>query len=167
MIRPRAFTLVELLAVTAIMALLATAVGLRYAGSLRRGNFQSALEELAFLDRTTRRAALESAQPQVLYFDLFRQSIHRVSAQSGSGPAMELPPTVRIERALTLDRESTGETLQIGVGVTGRSGTYALHLTGPERASQWMLVIGMTGEIRFFDEEEDVRSLIRLTRQQL
>jgi type II secretory pathway pseudopilin PulG len=164
--RATAFTLLELLAVTAVMTLIVTTVGLRYAESVRRGSDQGVLEEAAWLERTTRRAAIQTGRPQTLIFGLDDQSIARSSDQGG-GVLVRLPDSIRMDELLTPDRQYRREPARIEIGPLGRSPTYAVRWVADDGEESWMLVVGMTGEVRWMKSESDVRALMKLLRDRL
>lgn len=185
--RRAAFTLIEVMAVVALLGLLAGATVWLMADDARRASRAEAAATIAHADRTTRLAARRLGAPCVLRCDLDAQRLRRVVGgprdEQDPSHAVELPVGYRIAR-ITLPsvpgcsprargvepRFDTGSgVVDIPYSTAGRSPTYAVRIDfegdqsrrSDEDAGRWLLVAGLTGQVMVVNDEEEVDNLFR------
>src|SRR5688500_8497355 len=118
----RAFTLIELTAVLAILALLCTAAAFTFAPPLQRARKADAIAAIRSFDTYTRQAANRFGRASHILIDLDAQSLTR----AGANP-LHLPPSLKIaEVRLATSRHSAGR-VRIPCTAAGLTPTYALH----------------------------------------
>ncbi|TWU62335.1 hypothetical protein V7x_40640 [Crateriforma conspicua] len=142
-------TLVEIVVVTALIALLASAAlfGVRF--PLSEAKRRHALDTLRAFDYAARRRAEASPQPQ-LHFDLAEQCV-RLHQGSETVHSMDFRAGCRL---LAVDVAAFETTLSNGTVMPGvipfdRYGTspnYAVHVGDSKGKSSWIVFLGMTGQ---------------------
>jgi len=160
----RAFTLLETTAAILILGLIATAVSLslhgRYA-SVRAGDV---LEQIQFLDQTTRAVAQRSGAPVKLRLDLDRQCIERIEGDSDDQVLVlyRIPSRFKIDVVLSDGQESRRGRVQIAFNAEGLSGTYALCLAAEKDSSRrWLAVAGLSGQATVLADRKEVDALFK------
>ncbi len=162
--RRRAFTLMEVVLVVALLGLMAGATTWSLAASAQRGSREHAFGQLAGLDRAARLTAERLGEPVVLRFDLDKQRVRRfvVSERDrhAASHTLTMPRGVKIDRVVTAGSDGRGgadaDTFDVAFSTGGRSVSYALKLVADDpRTAQWMVVGGLTGQVTMgFDEDE-------------
>jgi prepilin-type N-terminal cleavage/methylation domain-containing protein len=150
----RAFTFIEMLAVLAIIALMA---GLSVVGLSRKGaaTIDDVALEICDYDQSARLSARRLATSLELRVEpkqLQMTTLDRIGQPSR--PALALPSGYVIQQCQIGGRSTNAGTVDIGP--QGRSQTYGLKLTGPNRKSRWIVIMGPTGQQRV--SENDVES---------
>jgi prepilin-type N-terminal cleavage/methylation domain-containing protein len=174
----RAFTLIEVLAVVALLGLLAGATAWSLAGAAQRATFDEVAGRIAHADRMARFAGQRIGRPTVLTIDLDKQwLIRRIAREDGSvetAPALGVPRDMRIERVVLAGEPRSGDMntrrpgrhidrgqVEIAYSTHGRSVTYGLRLEG-EDDSRWLVFAGLTGQMTEIDDEDEVDNLFEL-----
>src|SRR5688500_13153204 len=98
-----AFTLIETLAVIALMAILAAGVAVSLAGAARAARLEDVAERFIAFDRTTRDAARQFGRTPALRFDLNRGTVHRIDGERDAAP-LHLGGGVRVTRVISRGR---------------------------------------------------------------
>ncbi len=155
----RAFTLVETMVAVIILGLLATAVAWSFRAPLRRARMSEAIEQVKYLDVSSRDFARRFGRGVEIVFDVSEGTLER-----REGPRAEasfrtgIASPFRIEAVRTRARtEEYGET-SIAVSPLGLSQTYAVKLVGPE-AQRWVIVTGLGGEILTLADDAQVEAI--------
>lgn len=186
------FTLIEVMAVVALIGLLAAATAWSLADDAQRARHDDVIDRLTHTDELARAAARRMG-PRTLHFDLERQRVWVQGPADSSGRprsthALTMPSGFRIEQVLWLDPdmgsvnqkgqretivESAGE-VQVPISPEGISHTYAIKLNGPEPAGQrlskneqtkqdtWLLFSGLTGQITSDLDEYEIETLMSM-----
>ena len=155
----RAFTLVETLAAVMIVGLLAGAVTLSFRAPLRRARMAEAVEQVKYLDASSRAFARRFGRSVEIVFDLSegmleRREVGRVDASFRAAIASP----ARIEAVRTHGRtEEYGEAV-IAISALGISRTYAVKLAGPD-VQRWVVVTGLGGEILTLADDAEVDAI--------
>lgn len=176
-----AFTMIEVLAVVALLGILAAATTWSLASDARRVSRDNVMDQLANADQVARVAARRSGQRCVLEFDLDTQTVRRVGFdqydQRQAAHSLKLPADCRIAQVLLADSRvrSSGALRQtvavqtdwgrvaIPVSSTGRSPTYAVQVkAGDEAEGQWLMCSGLTGQVSVVEHEADLDRLFAL-----
>ncbi len=189
----RAFTLIEVMAVVALIGLLAAATAWSLAGQAQQATYDDVIDRLSHADHTARVSA-QRLGPSSLCFDLDGQRVRVHSPQSRDGKpeaghTMQLPPGFRIEQVAWVDTTTrpsrlaglwstvteTNGLIELPVSSEGLSRTYAVQLVGPKivednakgsgetEQTTWLLVSGLTGQVTIEDEEKAIHNLLRRT----
>lgn len=159
--RKRGFSLVELTAVMALLAVLAASATLQYQSVLARSRMEDALGRLEQLDRQARAYASGHAESLVLGLDL---SAGRLWCQDASGRDMpwgvDLPENLRLAQAVLASGPFSSGTASIPVSPQGISRSYAVCLEARNGRRQWIAIAGLTGQI-WHPEAEPTFSVLR------
>jgi len=179
-VRRDGFTLLEIMLVVVLLALLAGAVTWSLAGQLRRSDRADVISRLEHADAMARVAARRHG-PCVLRIDLDAQSLRRIDDRRGEGRASHtavLPNDFGVKRVVTTTgrrdgtssrrsggaQQHTSGAVDIEYSRSGRSGAYALHVTGVRDDDEglWLVFAGLTGQVTTLDNEDDVEKLFAL-----
>ena len=187
--RRSAFTLVEVMAVVALLALAAGVTVWSLAQDAQHGSRVNVIGAIAHADRMARLAAQRLGEPCLLQFDLDHQRLWRIVGDEegarSTTHALNLPRGYRIDQvvvarsSVSLGRgspASEGEKLDSGmVGIPystgGRSASYAVRLVwegggnandsqpDSEDGEEWLLFSGLTGQMMVDLEEDEIHNL--------
>lgn len=160
--RRRAFSLIEVTLVILILAITAGAVALGIRSPIHRMGLAQCVDEIALFDRLTRTYAREQDRPVRLMVDLDGGRLRRTDEQAVQelGQALVLPSGYRLARLLVADRTIGSGGASLTVSALGLGPTYALLVEGPGSRRQWILVAGLTGQVRECGSDEEVRSIL-------
>jgi len=177
-LQPRAFTLIEVMAVVVILALLAGTVVWSLTGDVRRVGVAEAADTIAHVDRTARIAAQRFEGGCRLRIDLDQQRARRLHTDAGGEVAaahsVSLPRGHRIEQLVLAPdvgdaatggaaaRRVISGAIDIAYSPQGASPTYALRLGSPSGRQQWLVFAGLTGQMTVIDDERDVDNLFAM-----
>lgn len=176
--RSAAFTLMEVMAVVALLGLLAGATAWSLAGEARRQTREEIIAQIVQTDLHCRVAATRTGQSHDLVFDLDEQAIWRrgpeQSETENGSHRMKIAGDYRIDRVLTSDvahgsspsnggdlfvRIDAGE-LAITCGPAGCTTSYALRIVHePTGESTWLLVAGLTGQTILIQNESEIEDI--------
>ena len=186
------FTLIEVMAVVALIGLMAAAAAWSLAEDAQRATHADVVDRLKHTD-TMARAAARRLGPSTLNIDLDRQRVWVASpgkrqGQAESNHTLAMPSGYRIEQVLWVDAspvklrqtrerkrlvESAGH-IEIAISPEGFSRSYVMQISGPkiigedkparldERQDTWLIFAGMTGLAVEEDDEEQVESIFEL-----
>jgi len=174
----RAFTLIEVLAVIALLGLLAGATAWSLAGTAQRASVDEMVGRIAHADRMARFAAQRLGQPTVLVIDLDKQRlVRRVTLPDGtieSAPALGIPAELRLDRLVMPGEPGSAEVntrrpgrhfdrgeVTINFSAQGRSVSYGLRLADDE-GSRWLVFAGLTGQMTEINDEDEMDNLFAL-----
>ena len=158
--RRSAFTLIETLAVIALLAVLTAAVTVSLSGATRAARVEDVAERLVAFDRTTRDVARRFARTPALRFELNRGTVRRTDGEREPTPfALGGGAGVRVTRVVV-----GGETVGYGeVSVPfserGQSPSYAVLLSGSS-GERWVAFAGLTGQSFVVRDERDVQDIL-------
>lgn len=171
----RGFTLIELVAVIALIGLIVGATAWSMTGRVRGSTRANVVSRLAFADRMARLAAQRLGRPGSLRFDLAEQRVSRSMDGDGRSElhSLPLPRGVRIERVMVAGREVSADTrdavVTIPMSSGGRSATYAVRIlfadADPQAADGlgprggWIVFAGLTGQVTLVSDDSDVENL--------
>lgn len=162
----RAFTLLELLIVLALIALISATVMLRLMGPHQAAVARQAVEQWTTLDRQVRHQSNRFRRPAALTFRLQESSINRRTLGSRRDDAVvELAGGVRIDRFLGVTSGDVRRRREVAIRFNsrGQTNTYAVRLAGPGQLESWLLVLGLTGEVHLGLSEDEVHEALRLS----
>jgi prepilin-type N-terminal cleavage/methylation domain-containing protein len=156
------FTLVEILAVLAILAMFVTLVTVNYQAPLLDARLQNAFERMEGLDRTLRLVAQNQGRPIKLRIDLAHGEL---AAECGSGggdfnETYTLPAGIRLEQLCVDQERIDGDEATILFSSAGTSATYAIGLTIPDGRCRWLLVVGATGQTVQVNGDDDLKQYL-------
>ncbi len=177
----RAFTLIEVTAVVALLAQTAGAVAWSMTEDARDAARADAVGQLAHADRLARLTAQRLGRPCLLRFDLDRRLVLRVvageSEPRGGAAGRMLPPGWRVDRVVVprggaLPGRVSGDAapvradagvVDVACSTGGRSASYAVALAGPDEGRrQWIMVSGLTGQVTPVNDQEEIDNLVAL-----
>lgn len=164
---PKAFTLLELLVVLAIMGLLAAVAVIRLQGPLRDARMDDVVQRIAFTDGQVRFYSQRFACPTRLVYDLDENSVYAESDMSDGVRHFHfaLPDTLRVARVRTVRGDSGRGKTTIEVTSDGHTPTYAVRLDSSDQRTRWLLFAGLTGQVIRLKAEADVQELLGLVVQ--
>jgi prepilin-type N-terminal cleavage/methylation domain-containing protein len=151
-----AFTLMETIAVLAIVAVLAGITGLSLHGATQRVTSESVQHRLVEIDAQARRLAERFHEPMLLLLDRTGVVVQAADRQR----RREIMP-VRLRLPDGYELEPIGAR-QLTVMPSGRSASYGLQLLGPGRSSRWLVVLGAIGQTHWVTEEQKAKALLLL-----
>jgi prepilin-type N-terminal cleavage/methylation domain-containing protein len=178
----RAFTLIEVLAVVALMGLLAGATVWSLAEDVRRSSHAEIVGRIINADHAARLAGQRLGEPCSLLFDLRTQSVRRVIGNEEGGrqtrTVLKLPPGYRIDcivlpaapgasRGPVVVQDSGEARIPFSTG--GRSAAYALRLVSRDDSpggnadgkvrQEWLVFAGLTGQMTVGLDDDQVNNL--------
>ncbi|MFZ5828658.1 MAG: pilus assembly FimT family protein, partial [Planctomycetota bacterium] len=174
--KPRAFTLLELVAVTALVALLGAVATLALREPLRRARLERALEQLEALDRRARCDARRWNVPVELVVraggssvsyrpaGAYRSSGPIAGSGSHAGRSIALPPGLAFESHRVSARVAGDGELRVRITPLGQSPSYALGLGADGEARAWLMVLGASGQCVRLADEALVEKLLGMER---
>ena len=160
----RAFTLIEVMAAVVLLGLLTAAVALSFAGPIRRARAAEAVEQVRYLDASSRAYAKRFGRPVEMRFDLDEGRMERREGGRFGGDAKysaTVASPIRIEVLRRPNRREESGEVGVPVSPLGISPTYAVKLAaGPEGApAQWVVVSGLSGEVRTLSNDAQVDAI--------
>ncbi|MEI7835332.1 MAG: prepilin-type N-terminal cleavage/methylation domain-containing protein [Planctomycetota bacterium] len=181
MTRPRAFTLLEVMAVVTLLALLAGATAWSLADDARRSSRAKVVADVAHVDRMARLAAQRCGEPCRLQFDLIHQQVCRFI---GSGERVESAHSMTLPRNCRIDKVATpasgpsgerGDTIAIAFSSGGRGDSYAVRVVFENGAadkgageglprSVWIVFAGLTGQMTVVTNDDELDKLFAAER---
>lgn len=158
----RGFSLIEITAVLLILSIAAGAVALKSHVAIRKARMRDAAERVVDFDHLTRVYARRQDKPVRLLVDLSAGRISRTgrSGQDVLGAALDLPAGCTIMSLVLGEKSFTVGSVAIGVSRHGLSSTYALLLRDGAGREQWILFAGMTGEVLWPEDENELRQIV-------
>ncbi|MFA7236019.1 MAG: type II secretion system protein [Phycisphaeraceae bacterium] len=160
----RGLTLIEVMAVVALMGLAAGATAWSMAGDVSRNNRQATITRIEYADRMARIAADRMGQRCVLRFDIDAQQLRRVMTDAAgdeqASHTLALPRECRLDRVVRSgDSCDSGQT-EIAYSTGGRSASYAARLTFErDKESVWLVFAGLTGQVVIVHDEQEAEKL--------
>jgi len=165
----RAFTLIELAAVMAILAVIAAAVAINMRGPISRARARDLPGEIRHFDYITRASAQSMDQDLKLLIDIPGGRLRRLDPMTATeiGRPMQLPTGWRIDqvRIAGSDEPIRRESAVIACSPAGLTPTYALKLTGPQDRTTWLLVAGLTGESMEVNNDDSIEEIFQTLSQ--
>jgi prepilin-type N-terminal cleavage/methylation domain-containing protein len=158
---PRAFTLIETLAVLALLALLTAAVAVSLKGAARAADMDDVLERFITADRNTREIARRFGRRPEFRFDLNQGTVSRFdNLDSSESRATPIPVGGARVAKLIVRGESIGYGEQsIAFSAGGRSPSYAVLLSG-KAGQRWVAFAGLTGQAVVLRDERQVQDIL-------
>ena len=158
--RPHGFTLVELMIVLVVMALLSASAVTMVRQPLANARRQQSISRVRSLDALARERARQESKVR-LVFDPQRNTARLIDAQDREiGSPLQL---LGNDRFLSLlgTKNGSGPSRSVGYGRFGTSASFAVQLGSEPRQSEWLLVLGMTGQSYVINDEETVRAILK------
>ncbi len=160
------FTLLELLAVMAIVWLLSGLVTLSVQGHLFRARLVQSIERVATLDRKARDEARRDGVPVSVQVDRERGEISLVNGSKervrDATRMVTFPRGVTVSEVRVAGQSRRATTSWVVISSLGQSSTYAVKLSAPNRAVRWLVTLGLTGQQLELDSESQVNALLSL-----
>jgi prepilin-type N-terminal cleavage/methylation domain-containing protein len=154
--RRRGFTLIETMIAVIILGLLTGAVVLSFAGPVGRARLAEGVEQVTYVDVSTRELARRTGRAMEVRIDLSEGVLERREGARGVTFRTSVP--VRVERVRTVERREESGEVRMPVSGLGLSPTYAVKLVGPEGV-RWVVVAGLSGEVRVMTDDAQVDSI--------
>jgi len=169
--RCRGLTLIEVMAVVALLGLLAGATAWSLAADARRAAQADVVSTIAHLDHTARLAAQRTGEATRLRFDLERGRVQVVRGDDHAEPrTVALPAGFRLDRMLLQGAdaaasvdvdERTYGTVDVPMATSGFSVTYAVLLMSNDETT-WLVFTGLTGQLNQVTDEDELDNLFAL-----
>ncbi len=158
----RGFSLIEMLAVLLILALIAGSVAVSLGGAAQRARLEDAVSRFEFYERSTRERAQSKSEPLQLVYKLKSGYVERVtdSTQKLSGQQLGLPPGFTIDQVWTRQERIIEGEVGMLYGSNGCAATYAVMISGLDRQSTWIVVVGLSGQVLETDDVDKVRAIL-------
>jgi prepilin-type N-terminal cleavage/methylation domain-containing protein len=155
-LRRHGFTLVETLAAVVILGLLVGLAAWSFAGPLRRARLEQAVEQIRFVDASTRQLGRDTGGSFRISIDAERAAVGRVDS-SNRRAEHSLPAGVRIERVRTASGDHGVDVSRLGL-----SESYAVLLVGAQWR-RWVFVSGLSGEVRVIPDDGSIEQILSQT----
>ncbi|MGI9472561.1 MAG: pilus assembly FimT family protein [Rubripirellula sp.] len=155
-----AFTLIELVIVIVIMAILSTLAVVSLRGTMDRYLISQAAETVERFDARARRDASRMRQPIRAAIDRNRKRL-TIDTPGPGNAKYHLLNRVEIGKVRLSRRVTVGNQFKIQFSREGASPTYAVELRRGEM-SQWLLVLGTSGQIVPLRNEGEVDAILSL-----
>jgi prepilin-type N-terminal cleavage/methylation domain-containing protein len=162
---PKAFTLVEVVAVLLIIGLLAglSVVGLR--ARSQAATLEALTAELCDFDRAARLRAERSAQPMELEIDAQRVSLRSADGRQMLRPPLDLPGGFAIESCWMGGSDGTDREMTVAIGPQGRSSSYGFCVARSDGKKRWIVVSGLSGQAQIAESDEQSKVIMALLAQ--
>ncbi len=158
----RAFTLIELSVVLALIGLMMAVAAVSFKQPYRKAQSQYAVEQIMHVDRRLRDHARRFGRAAELTIDLERGQIYAVE-ENADGKArkgrMALRVASQVDRVLLGRRRFDYGRAKIQVSSIGRTNTYALRLRGADGGRRWLLFAGESGQVTESTHEKEITDL--------
>ncbi len=155
----RAFSLIELIAVMAILGVVAGIVAYSVRGHTDRARIQATLDLIESIDRQARITAQRLRTPNPIDIDVARAEIQSLDG-SGQWRKVQLSP-VTIEQVRTRRNSSEQGTLEVVVSANGQSPDYAVCIATASGNRAWLVFLGASGQCIRTQNPNEVQRLIR------
>lgn len=161
------FTLLELLAVMALLALVSAMAATKFSTSYRQAQVTTAIATFQSIDNQLRTLAVKHAAAYELRIDLEQHTLAISAANAHEKQvvrtyAVPAPLEIAAVRSPREDR-SYGEAV-IRCDAAGLCETYAIQLTTPTGSARWILFTGVTGQPLNDISDQHVEDLFRALR---
>jgi prepilin-type N-terminal cleavage/methylation domain-containing protein len=156
----RAFTLIETLAVIALLAILTAAAAVSLSGTRRAARAEDAADRLMAFDRATRDAARRVGRSSALRFELNRGRISRTDGDATPTPlALD---GARVTRVIVRGESFGYGEVVVPFSDRGQSPSYAVLLAGQggQGGQRWVAFAGLTGQTFVLNDERDVQDIL-------
>ena len=153
-----AFTLIETMLAVLVMALLGSAVALRFSRPLQSARAREAISQIHFADDQARQAATRFSAPVKLVLDPSANSIVRYEG-GHLRSSVTLPPSILMQEVIVGRHASWEDRAEVSFSSSGLSRSYAVHLTAPA-FDQWLLFAGLSGQMTWVSDEKTLRSML-------
>ncbi len=156
------FTMIELIAVLALSALLATAAVVNLAGVREHADNAYWADQIERYDQRTRIIAERLNQPLKVLVDTERNELRRTIADSGEpiGDRLRLPKSMLVAGVRLQDKTTAYGLVAIPYTPRGDSSTYLLKLAGRHDKSTWLLVAGMSGQTTTWNNATQAKNIL-------
>jgi len=160
-----AFTLIESLVVIVLLGIISTAAALTFRSSLQSAAATDAIEQINYLDSTSRQRSQRFNQSVDLIFDLTNSTLSRREGSKRNDESFiaALPRGFSIEQINIAGQSTFNGEASLTCSPTGLTPSYALHLIGPN-FDQWLLFAGLSGQMTVINNEEIVQDILAPTR---
>jgi prepilin-type N-terminal cleavage/methylation domain-containing protein len=159
--RSRAFTLIETLAVIALLAIITAAVAVSLSGARRSADLDGVAERFVAYDRGTRDIARRFGGQPSLRFELNQGTARRVDeVDASANRATPLALGGARVAKLIVRGESVGYgEASVPFSDGGRSPSYAVLLTN-KSGQRWVAFAGLTGQAFVLGDERQVQDIL-------
>ena len=148
--------MLELIAVFVVLGLISAIAMISVLGHLDQSELIRVSQLVANADRKEREASRQSPLPGGL---IVERSMQRLRYKS-SARTIDLGRNVKISELIVSSPSSGDGTILFSQ--SGQSATYAFRLESRRGALNWVLIVGLTGQVHFSDNTDEVRSLLAM-----
>ena len=164
----KAFSVLEVLVVVALISVVMGVVILRLSGPHHQAIAQHAAGKWILMDQQMRHRSQQLRRPGSLTFEMDGRLLSRTSDSQGDSQTsvVELPAGVSVDKhhsASRLHDDDQRDHRVIRYSSLGQTDTYAVRLAGPGKIHTWLLFLGITGEVKRGCTEEEVFDILHLS----
>jgi len=162
-----AFTLLEMLVTVSLAAVIAAVAAVSFAGAHRAARSADVADQVARYDRLTREWSRRFGRAGQLTFDLDQAIVARGPAPENASrdetvPAdLHLPGGFHIERLVTSRGSALAGRVSLPCSTRGQMPSYAMAISGPKGQVQWVIVAGLTGNVRPAQDASEVEDIFK------
>ncbi len=163
----RAFTLLEMLVTVALAAVIAAVAAVSFAGAHRAARSADVADQVARYDRLAREWSRRFGRAGVITFNLDQGVVARgpasENAVSDETPPAELhlPGGFHIARLVSARGEASAGRVSLPCSTRGQTPSYAVSISGPKGEVQWIIVAGLTGNVRPAQDATEVDDIFK------
>jgi prepilin-type N-terminal cleavage/methylation domain-containing protein len=163
----RAFTLLEMLVTVALAAIIAAVAAVSLAGAHRAARSEDVADQVAHYDRLAREWSRRFGRAGLLTFDLDQGVVARGPASENAGdgespPAeLHLPSGFHIAKLVSARASATSGRVALTCSTRGQMPSYAVSIAGPKGQVQWIIVAGLTGNVRPAQDATEVEDIFK------
>jgi prepilin-type N-terminal cleavage/methylation domain-containing protein len=140
----RGWTLIELMAVLALLSVLMAGAVVVVRAPLTQGRLQMSIESVLLADQTTRSQVLRSGQPAELHFNVGSPTTLTIERPQSRESAVQEIAALREVRPSGQVREA--DQVRIPIAGDGSSRTYGLRFETKAGTETWVVMAGGTGQ---------------------
>ncbi|HEV8607953.1 MAG TPA: type II secretion system protein [Tepidisphaeraceae bacterium] len=161
-----AFTLIEMMLAVVLLGIISAAAAFTFHSSLESARASDVIEQLRYLDSSSRQRAMRFNQSVELTFDVTNSSISRREGSKGNDESFRasLPRGYTIDQINIAGQSTFNGQTSLTCSSHGYTPSYSLHLLGPN-FDQWLLFAGLTGQLTLVKDESTVQDILANTRQ--
>jgi prepilin-type N-terminal cleavage/methylation domain-containing protein len=153
------FTLIETLAVLALLAIMTAAVAASLGGARRAADLDGVAERFIEFDRGTREVAKRLARPSELRFELNRGTVSRLDGGEKHPTPFVFGADVRAARLIVRGESMGYGDVAVPFSEHAHSPSYAVLLAG-NAGQRWVAFAGLTGQALVLRDEHQVQDIL-------
>jgi prepilin-type N-terminal cleavage/methylation domain-containing protein len=164
----KGFTFIELLAVLALAAILAGTVAVSLKAPYQSARLENSIERIILMDRQLRDHARRFARTAEMQINISAGTLVGVEPDKHEMiiPTFSLSSGDQIDEVILSKQRIDSGSAVIDYSVRGQTPTYVIRFSIGSDKRQWLVFLGMTGQIIRTDDEKEIDSILRIMQSQ-